>query len=149
MWISRKNVFFQLIKNDVILNAEKNKLDDNEGSPKKKTLPFYEVGEYIDCNENSRDVGELSKKIYRITPPGAATQFTLKCDYRSHVTRPNGKIEGVCPMLIFSKYRIDDKRPMGPNDEERKPWSKFFFRLQKLFYQYPRNSLLQLENEFH
>ena len=51
-------------------------------------------------------------------------------------------------MLVFSKYRIDDKRPMGPNQEEKKPWSKCFFRLQKLFYKYPRSSLLKLENEF-
>lgn len=75
-------------------------------------------------------------------------QFTLKCDYRSHVTKANGEKSGIFPMLVFSKYRIDDKRPKGPNNEERKPWSKSFFRLQKLFYQYPRNSLLKLENEF-
>ena len=47
------------------MNAENNKLDDVEGSPKKKILPFTEVGEYIDCNENSKNVGELSKRIYR------------------------------------------------------------------------------------
>ena len=75
-------------------------------------------------------------------------QFTLKCDYRSHIPRANGGETGIYPMLIFSKYRIDDKRPSGPNGEERKPWSKSFFRLQKLFYKYPRNSLLKLENEF-
>ena len=75
-------------------------------------------------------------------------QFTLRCDYRSHVTRGDGQKTGIYPMLIFSKYRIDDKRPMNPNQEEKKPWSKFFFRLQKLFYKYPRSRLLKLENEF-
>ena len=131
------------------MNAEKNNLDDVEGSPKKKILPFTEVGEYVDCNENLKNVGELSNRIYRITPLGSATQFTLKTDYRSYVTRPNGEKSGVCPMLVFSKYRIDDKRPMGPNNEEKKPWSKFFFRLQEIFYKHPRNRLLKLENEFH
>ena len=53
-------------------------------------------------------------------------------------------------MLVFSKYRIDDNRPMGANNEEKKPWSKLnFFRLQKIFYKYTRNKLLKLENEFH
>ena len=82
--------------------------------------------------------------LYRISPPGVAMQFTLKCDYRSHIPRANGGQTGIYPMLIFSKYRIDDKRPTGPNGEERKPWSKSFFRLQKLFYKHPRNSLLKL-----
>ena len=77
-------------------------------------------------------------------------QFTLKTDYRSYVTRPNGEKSGVTPMLVFSKYRIDDNRPMGANNEEKKPWSKLnFFKLQKIFYKYPRNKLLKLENEFH
>ena len=48
------------------MNAENNKLDGVEGSPKKKPLPpFTEVGEFIDCNESSKNAGELSKKIYR------------------------------------------------------------------------------------
>ena len=47
------------------MNAENNKLDEVEGSPKKKPLPFTEVGEFIDCNESSKNAGELSKKIYR------------------------------------------------------------------------------------
>ena len=75
-------------------------------------------------------------------------QFTVKTEYRSHVIRANGEKSGIYPMLVFSKYRIDDKRPMGPNQEEKKPWSKCFFRLQKLFYKHPRSSLLKLENEF-
>ena len=47
------------------MNAEKNKLDVAKGGPKQKILPFSEVGEYIDCNENLKNVGELSKRIYR------------------------------------------------------------------------------------
>ena len=144
---SKKNVFFQPLKDDSVLNAGKNNLDGEE-SPKKNPTPYIEDEGIKDCNDTTREVGELSKKIYRITPPGAAMQFTLKCDYRSHVTKANGEKSGIFPMLVFSKYRIDDKRPKGPNDEERRPWSKSFFRLQKLFYQYPRNSLLKLENEF-
>ena len=132
------------------MNAEKNNLDNAEGSPKKKILPFTEEGEIIDCNENLKNVGELNRKIYRITPLASPMQFTLKTDYRSYVTRPNGEKSGVCPMLVFSKYRIDDNRPMGPNGtDEKKPWSEFFFRLQEIFYKYPRNRLLKLENEFH
>ena len=64
--VKQKNLL-QPIKDDCIINAEKNKLDKlDEGSPqKKKLVPFAEVGDFIDCNDHANDVGELSKKIYR------------------------------------------------------------------------------------
>ena len=63
--VKQKNLL-QPIKDDSIINAEKNKLDKlDEGSPKKKLVPFDEVGEFVDCNDHSNNVGELSKKIYR------------------------------------------------------------------------------------
>ena len=62
--VEKKNVFFQPLKDDSVLNAGKNNLDDEE-SPKKKPTPYIEDGDIKDCNDASRDVGELSKKIYR------------------------------------------------------------------------------------
>ena len=63
--VKQKNLL-QPIKDDDIVNAEKNNLDKvDEGSPKKKLVPFTEIGEFVDCNDHSSDVGELSKKIYR------------------------------------------------------------------------------------
>ena len=59
-------------------------------------------------------------------------QYTMKCDYRSHVTRANGEKCGIYPMLIQAKYRVDDKRPMGPHGEEKRPWSKFFRIIQEI-----------------
>ena len=55
---------FQSLKDDGVVNATKNKLDDNEEDSNKKS-PFNEVGEIVDCNQNSGSTGELCKKIYR------------------------------------------------------------------------------------
>ena len=69
-------------------------------------------------------------------------QYTIHCDYRNSVTKANGEKYGMYPMLIQRKYRIDEKRPMTKDGEEKKPWSKFF-KIQKLFYHCPRNNLLK------
>ena len=66
-------------------------------------------------------------------------QYTIHCDYRNSVTKANGEKYGMYPMLVQRKYRIDKKRPMAKDGEEKKPWSKFF-KIQKLFYR-PRNKL--------
>ena len=39
------------------------------------------------------------------------------------------------PQLTQSKFRIDEKRPMTKDGEEKKPWSKFF-KIQKFFVNY-------------
>ena len=105
------------------------------------------MGEIVDCNQDKGHTGELCKKIYRISPKGASMQYTIRCDYRNSVTKENGEASGIYPMLIQSKYRIDEKRQMTPDGKEKKPWSKFF-KIQKLFYHCLRNRLLKLENEF-
>ena len=58
-----KKCIFQPLKDDDVLNAVKNKLDDAEGSPKK--TPMVEESGIVDCNENALNVEELSKKVYR------------------------------------------------------------------------------------
>jgi hypothetical protein len=45
------------------LNAVKNKLDGDEGPPKKN--PMVEESGIVDCNENALNVEELSTKVYR------------------------------------------------------------------------------------
>jgi hypothetical protein len=45
------------------LNAVKNKLDGDEGTPKKN--PMVEESGIVDCNENALNVEELSTKVYR------------------------------------------------------------------------------------
>ena len=134
---------FQPLKDDGVVNAQKNQLDAKEENAKVKP-PFNEVGEIVDCSKSSGSTEPLCKKIYRISPKESAMQYTLGCDYRSYVTRHNGQKCGIYPMLVQSKYRIDEKRPMGPNGEEKKPWSKFFFKIQSLFYHYPRNRLHEI-----
>ena len=57
-------MYFQSVKDDVIVNAAKNKLDDYEEDSNKRP-PFNEVGDIVDCNEDSSSTGELCKKIYR------------------------------------------------------------------------------------
>lgn len=57
------NVFFQSIQNDDTLNASKDKLDDEE--PIKKTPPFNEEGDVVDCNQAACPTGVLCKKKYR------------------------------------------------------------------------------------
>ena len=58
-----KKCIFQPLKNDNVLNAVKNKLDGDEGSPKK--TPMVEESGIVDCNENALNVEELCKKVYR------------------------------------------------------------------------------------
>jgi len=53
---------FQPLKDDGIVNATKNKLDEKED---KEKAPFKEVGEIVDCNVASGSTGKLSNKIYR------------------------------------------------------------------------------------
>ena len=55
---------FQSLKDDVVVNSTKNKLDDHEEDSNKRP-PFNEVGEIVDCNQDSGSTGELCKKIYR------------------------------------------------------------------------------------
>ena len=57
-------MYFQSVKDDVIINAEKNKLDDYEEDSNKRPQS-NEVGDIVDCNEDSSSTGELCKKIYR------------------------------------------------------------------------------------
>ena len=59
-----KKMSFQSLKDDVIVNSTKNKLDDHEEDSNKRP-PFNEVGEIVDCNQDSGSTGELCKKIYR------------------------------------------------------------------------------------
>ena len=59
-----KKMSFQSLKDDVVVNSTKNKLDDHEEDSNKRP-PFNEVGEIVDCNQDSGSTGELCKKIYR------------------------------------------------------------------------------------
>ena len=60
-------------------------------------------------------------------------QHTIRCDYRNAVTKAtaNGKEVkyGMYPTVIQSKYRIDEKRPLGKDGKEKQPWSKFSFHI--------------------
>lgn len=76
-------------------------------------------------------------------------QFTIRCDYRNTVTkaRADGKEEkfGMFPTVIQSKFRIDEKRPMGKDGKEKQPWSKSdFFHLQSLFYDCSKSKLYSI-----
>jgi len=68
------------IKNDGVLNSIKNKLDINEETKKEASQkpPFTEPNNIVDCNQQSRHTGTLSKKIYRISPKEASVQYTGK-----------------------------------------------------------------------
>ena len=100
---------------------------------------------FLSCRENLWISKFLNLFIFfsRVSPKEAAMQYTMRCDYRSYVTRASGEKSGIYPMLVQGKYRIDEKRPMGPNGEEKRPWSKFF-RIQELFYHYLRNRLYEI-----
>ena len=50
--------------------------------------------------------------------------FSVHCGFRNTITKENGEVFGMYPMLIQSKYRIDDKRPMDKDGKDKKPWSK-------------------------
>ena len=52
-------------------------------------------------------------------------QYTIRADHRSTVTKTNGEKYGIYPTLIQSKFRVDEKRPMGKDGKEKAPWSKF------------------------
>lgn len=109
------------LKDDVVVNAEKNKLDVCEDSIKKP--PFEEVGDIVDMNKDASSNIDLCKKIYRITPKGSAMQYTIRADHRSTVTKTNGEKYGIYPTLIQSKFRVDEKRPMGKDGKEKAPWT--------------------------
>ena len=66
------------IKNDGVLI--KNKLNINEETNKEapQKPPFTEPNNIVDCNQQSRNTGTLSKKIYRISPKEASVQYTGK-----------------------------------------------------------------------
>ena len=50
------------------------------------------------------------------------------------------------PQVIQSKFRVDQKRPMGKDGEEKKPWSKSFFpfHIQSLFYDCLKSKLYSI-----
>ena len=56
------------------------------------------------------------------------------------------------PQLTQSKFRIDEKRPMTKDGEEKKPWSKFLFQQQKrdIFkeFNYRNCSAFKIQNFF-
>ena len=62
-FVKQKKKFFQSLKDDVVVNAEKNKLDVGEDSIKKP--PFEEVGDIVDMNKDASSNIDLCKKIYR------------------------------------------------------------------------------------
>ena len=51
-------------------------------------------------------------------------QYTIKADHRSAVTKSNGEKYGIYPTLVQSKFRVDERRPMGKDGKEKAPWSK-------------------------
>ena len=51
--------------------------------------------------------------------------MTIFYFFRSTVTKTNGEKYGIYPTLIQSKFRVDEKRPMGKDGKEKAPWSKF------------------------
>ena len=60
-----------------------------------------------------------------MTAKESAVQYTIHCNFRNAIKTANGQTFGMFPMLIQSKYRIDDKRPMEKDGiTEKKPWSK-------------------------
>ena len=60
-----------------------------------------------------------------MTPKESSVQYTVHCEFRNSIKTANGQTFGMFPMLIQSKYRIDDKRPMEKDGvTEKKPWSK-------------------------
>ena len=84
-----------------------------------------EPGDIVDCNESNETSTSLSTKRYRMTPKESAMQYTVHCGFRDSVQSANGQTYGMFPMLIQSKYRIDEKRPMQSDGvTEKKPWSK-------------------------
>jgi hypothetical protein len=101
---------------------------NKEGKIVKKP-PFNESSNIVDCNQQSGHTGQLSKKIYRITPKESSVQYTIHCDFRNSIKKANGETFGMYPMLIQSKYRIDDKRPMQNDGKEKKPWSKLLYKV--------------------
>ena len=70
-------------------------------------------------------------------------QHTIRCDYRNTVTKTNtdGKEVkyGMFPTVVQSKFRIDQKRPMGKDGKEKQPWSKSF--IKNLFYDCSKSKL--------
>ena len=70
-------------------------------------------------------------------------QYTIRADYRTSVNKTNGEKYGIYPTLIQSKFRVDEKRPMGKDGKEKAPWSKFF-RIQSLFYDCSRTKLYSI-----
>ena len=60
-----------------------------------------------------------------MTPKESSVQYTIHCAFQNSIKTANGQTFGMFPMLIQSKYRIDDKRPMEKDGvTEKKPWSK-------------------------
>ena len=90
----------------------------------------------MDCNPNSDPKTNLSTKRYRVTTKENAVQYTIHCDYRNSISTPTGHTFGMFPMLIQSKYRIDEKRPMEKDGiTEKKPWSElllYFLLIRQL-----------------
>ena len=83
------------------------------------------MGEIIDFNKSTNPTKNLSKKRYRVTPKESPFQYTIHAQCRDSVKTANGQVYGMFPMLIQSKYRIDERRPMEKDGvTEKKPWSK-------------------------
>ena len=75
-------------------------------------------------------------------------QYTIRCDYRNTVTKTkaDGKVEkfGMYPTIIQSKFRIDDKRPMGKDGKEKQPWSKSILHIKSIFYDCSKSKLYSI-----
>ena len=69
----------------------------------------------------------LTSKRYRLTPREKSVQHTVHCAFQESVKNGSGQTFGMFPIVIQSKYRIDEKRPMCPDGiTEKKPWSECF-----------------------
>ena len=84
-----------------------------------------------------------------MSPKGATMQYTIRCDYRHTVTKvlADGKQEtyGMFPTLIQSKFRIDNKRSLGKDGNEKKPWSKSKLYSIKDFPKCSKSRLVSVE----